>query len=92
MSENVIVSGHLAVWPDLLAAGLSQMPKLFVRMCSGLSMQRTTAFSSLVVKQMNVSQHEGLAFTPSYHCHSVDEHECTKDNLIRCLLFVCFTD
>ena len=21
----------------------------------------------------------------SYHCHSVDEHECTKNNLIRCL-------
>ena len=34
---------------------------------------------------VGVPQHYWLAFTSSYHCHSVDEHECTKDNLIRCL-------
>ena len=34
---------------------------------------------------LGVPQHQWLAFTSSYHCHSVDEHECTKKNLIRCL-------
>ena len=24
-------------------------------------------------------------FASSYYCHSVDEHECTKDDLISCL-------
>ena len=31
---------------------------------------------------LGVPQHEWLAFTSSYHCHSVDEHECTKNSLI----------
>ena len=26
-----------------------------------------------------------FVYVYSYHCHSVDEHECTKNNLIRCL-------
>ena len=34
---------------------------------------------------LGVPQHWWPAFTSSYHCHSVDEHECTKDDLISCL-------
>ena len=34
---------------------------------------------------LGVPQHQWPAFISSYHCQSVDEHERTKDNLVRCL-------
>ena len=40
--------------------------------------------SMLLDGVLGVPQQQWLAFTSSYHCHSVDEHECIKDNLIRC--------
>ena len=46
--------------------------------------------SMLLEGVLGVPQHQWLAFTSSYHCHSVDDHECTKDNLIRCLFVYMF--